>query len=89
MGGQQHPPPETETETRRLVANQPLECTCHDTGKEAVAVPWTLIAASPAYSGIANSWNCSAAFESPCHRLQGAWSPHKAQTLGVQTLQYL
>ncbi len=34
-------------------------------------MPWMLAAASPAYSGVANSWNCSAAFEAPRHRLQG------------------
>ena len=41
-------------------------------GKAAVAVPWRLAAGSPAYQGIANSWNCAAHFEAPRHTVQGA-----------------
>jgi hypothetical protein len=34
-------------------------------------VPWRLAAGSPAYQGIANSWNCAAHFEAPRHTVQG------------------
>lgn len=34
-------------------------------------MPWRLAAGSPAYQGIANSWNCAARFEGPRHLVQG------------------
>lgn len=43
----------------------------HAAGKAPVAVPWRLSAGSPAYAGIANSWNCSAHYEELRHVLHG------------------
>lgn len=40
-------------------------------------VPWRLSAASPAYAGIANSWNCAASYEGPRHMLHGEHSQGK------------
>ena len=50
-------------------------------GKAAVAVPWRLAAGSPAYQGIANSWNCAAHFEGPRHLVQGAHLQIETQLL--------
>ena len=40
-------------------------------GPKPVLTPWTLTAASQAYCGMANSWNCSASYNAARHMLQG------------------